>query len=619
MDDATQFQPARGTLVAATLAIAATYFYFLIFTEFALLELAGPIATTDQRVRLLMTVLGMGGIAGSLLAAWRFRLERYPRQLANAFRACGLAAVLALIAQTLPFLLCAVAAAGLALGWLTVTLSAGLRAVVGTRRLGLVAGAGTGLAYAVCNLPPVFTADPRAQTIAAALVVIMAALLGAWLLPEEPSVSPRIDYKPAGVALWVAVFLALVWVDSAGFYVIQHTPELRAATWSGNGQLLANALAHLAGAVVAGVVLDRGGQGRIVAVALAGLVAACLLLQISGVGPGVIYAGAVSLYSTALVYYPARGGRRWTVGVVFAISGWLGSAMGIGMAQQLNRVPPGLLIAAGVVVGGALWLRRRMAGSGALALLAVAGTALDGAPRLGAEDSELLVARGRAVYVSEGCIHCHSQYVRPQVPSDVERWGPAQPLGRTLAEQPPLPGNRRQGPDLADVGNRRTPEWNRLHLLAPRAVTPGSRMPGYAYLFRGDDSRGDALVAYLASLGAEMTAARQARVATWAPSPPGGALAPAKSTRLFTQLCVNCHGEGGRGDGILAGRLSVRPPDWTEEPWRHVPPGAEPGKAVARIIKFGLPGSPMAGHEYLSDAEVIGLARHVLSLHHDRG
>ena len=82
----------------------------------------------------------MGGIAGSLLAAWRFRLELYPRQLANAFRGCGLAAVLALIAQTLSFLLLAAAAVGLALGWLTVTLSAGLRATVGTRRLGLDSG-----------------------------------------------------------------------------------------------------------------------------------------------------------------------------------------------------------------------------------------------------------------------------------------------------------------------------------------------------------------------------------------------------------------------------------------------------------------------------------------------
>lgn len=32
------------------------------------------------------------------------------------------------------------------------------------------------------------------------------------------------------------------------------------------------------------------------------------------------------------------------------------------------------------------------------------------------------VALGRQVYISEGCIHCHSQFVRP-VGADVMLWG----------------------------------------------------------------------------------------------------------------------------------------------------------------------------------------------------
>ena len=39
---------------------------------------------------------------------------------------------------------------------------------------------------------------------------------------------------------------------------------------------------------------------------------------------------------------------------------------------------------------------------------------------------------------------------------------------------------------------------------------------------------------------------------------------------------------------------------------------------MARIIRFGLPGSSMAGQEELSDAEVAGLAAHVLALHAGR-
>ena len=112
-----------------------------------------------------------------------------------------------------------------------------------------------------------------------------------------------------------------------------------------------------------------------------------------------------------------------------------------------------------------------------------------------------LIRRGREVYIAEGCIHCHSQYVRPGT-ADEDRWGPARPLPEIERQRPPLFGNRRQGPDLQNVGARRTAEWQRLHLQSPRAVTPGSRMPSYAHLFgSGPASDGEALLAYLASLG----------------------------------------------------------------------------------------------------------------------
>ena len=219
-----------------------------------------------------------------------------------------------------------------------------------------------------------------------------------------------------------------------------------------------------------------------------------------------------------------------------------------------------------------------------------------------------VIARGREVFVGEGCIHCHSQFVRPGT-KDVLLWGPEKPLAESLAAVPPLLGNRRQGPDLTQVGNRRSEEWNRWHLIAPRVVSPGSRMPSYAHLFREGDGRGEALVAYLASLGAETVEARAVQVAGWKPA--GGVVADvAKGGRLFAGLCVNCHGPGGRGDGVLAKGLSVRPPDWVREGARRA--GDE--EAVARIIKFGIQGSVMAGHEYLGDDEVVSLARYVRSL-----
>jgi cbb3-type cytochrome oxidase cytochrome c subunit len=98
--------------------------------------------------------------------------------------------------------------------------------------------------------------------------------------------------------------------------------------------------------------------------------------------------------------------------------------------------------------------------------------------------------------------------VRPGARDEV-RWGPARPLAEALAQNPPLLGNRRQGPDLQNVGQRRDRAWNRAHLVAPRALSPGSRMPAYGHLFAGDAARGEALLDYLASLGRESGAGVQ--------------------------------------------------------------------------------------------------------------
>ena len=112
------------------------------------------------------------------------------------------------------------------------------------------------------------------------------------------------------------------------------------------------------------------------------------------------------------------------------------------------------------------------------------------------------IALGRSVYIAEGCIHCHSQYVRPEgVGRDTEFWGPPTRPEDALAQRPVLIGNRRQGPDLANVGLRRQRDWNRLHLINPGLIVPGSRMPSFAHLFEpGQEERGEALLDYLDSL-----------------------------------------------------------------------------------------------------------------------
>jgi cytochrome c oxidase cbb3-type subunit 2 len=217
------------------------------------------------------------------------------------------------------------------------------------------------------------------------------------------------------------------------------------------------------------------------------------------------------------------------------------------------------------------------------------------------------------VYIREGCTACHSQFVR-MVDADVVRWGPRRPPEEALAQEPPLIGYRRRGPDLQNVAARRTREWNRLHLVAPRDLAPGSRMPAYGHLFSGGSGDGEALLAYLDSLGADAGPDRWGTARQWRPAARRRAILPDEQARLFAQWCAPCHGDGGRGDGPLATHLLLRPRDLAGEPWRFVPAGEDEALALARLIKFGAPGTAMAGREYLPDDEIAALAAYVQAL-----
>ena len=88
---------------------------------------------------------------------------------------------------------------------------------------------------------------------------------------------------------------------------------------------------------------------------------------------------------------------------------------------------------------------------------------------------------GRDVYVAEGCYNCHSQMIRP-FRSETERYGPFTTAGETVYDRPFQFGSKRTGPDLARVGGRYSDDWQRLHLIDPRALVPESNMPAYPWL-----------------------------------------------------------------------------------------------------------------------------------------
>jgi cytochrome c oxidase cbb3-type subunit 2 len=103
---------------------------------------------------------------------------------------------------------------------------------------------------------------------------------------------------------------------------------------------------------------------------------------------------------------------------------------------------------------------------------------------------------GKLVYISEGCVGCHSQQVRnvemdkmfgsrPGMAADYAN------IGRTSIWQntATLMGTERTGPDLTDVGNRQpSKDWNLMHLFNPRAVVTQSIMPSYQWLFEIKES-----------------------------------------------------------------------------------------------------------------------------------
>jgi cytochrome c oxidase cbb3-type subunit 2 len=220
---------------------------------------------------------------------------------------------------------------------------------------------------------------------------------------------------------------------------------------------------------------------------------------------------------------------------------------------------------------------------------------------------------GEAVYMAEGCIHCHSQYVRPGE-ADMTRYGPASkpPLHST---ENVLIGNRRQGPDLSHLGLRRSRSWNRTHLIDPQALSTGSRMPSYAYLFDGDESRGEALLDYLDSLGSSDAFGWNEIQHAWSPPDTVGDFD--RGHTAFMALCAQCHGRSAHGDGPVAGKFDRSPTNLRGGPFRYLPDGLPPElrrNRLARIVKFGLSGSPMPGHEYLDNDTIADLVNYVESL-----
>ena len=97
---------------------------------------------------------------------------------------------------------------------------------------------------------------------------------------------------------------------------------------------------------------------------------------------------------------------------------------------------------------------------------------------------------GKDIYVREGCYLCHSQMIRA-LRFETQRYGHYSTAEESVYDRPFQWGSKRTGPDLARVGGKYSDDWQRMHLMDPRAVVPESNMPGYKWLasesIDGDD------------------------------------------------------------------------------------------------------------------------------------
>lgn len=113
------------------------------------------------------------------------------------------------------------------------------------------------------------------------------------------------------------------------------------------------------------------------------------------------------------------------------------------------------------------------------------------APLPGAEPLSADARKGKAIFIAEGCVACHTQQVRNV---DMDKvWGERPGIAADYAgirrtdfwrNTATLMGTERTGPDLTNIGVRQpSPDWHLTHLFNPRIVVKESVMPAYPWLF----------------------------------------------------------------------------------------------------------------------------------------
>ncbi|MCX5883238.1 MAG: cbb3-type cytochrome c oxidase subunit II [Deltaproteobacteria bacterium] len=220
---------------------------------------------------------------------------------------------------------------------------------------------------------------------------------------------------------------------------------------------------------------------------------------------------------------------------------------------------------------------------------------------------------GRAIYIANGCVYCHTQSIRSiDWDQGAERIAQA---GDYVADQPILLGSERTGVDLSQEGGEHPDDWHMVHFTNPRYTRPNSIMPRFEYLGKDDISR---LTRYVQSLGGKSADHRTARQDFWKAQlttayefgpvqnvkwlsdhiPEGWRVIPnpyptsdaglARGRKIYQDFCLGCHSPIGDGMGPAQPYLYPPPLNFTILKGREIS-----GGILYYQIMNGITGSAM--------------------------
>lgn len=166
----------------------------------------------------------------------------------------------------------------------------------------------------------------------------------------------------------------------------------------------------------------------------------------------------------------------------------------------------------------------------------------------------------------------------------------------------------RIGPDLSNVGSRRSTEFIRAVLVDPQARNPNSVMPRIP-LTRATR---ELLVTYLAERGGSASGSASPEPVGDRSAAPVTVAAPRETYQRF---CAACHGAEGRGDGPNARYLPVRPTAHADSGYMSSRPDDVLYDAIAAggYVMNRSNRMPAFGHT-LSSETIRGLVRYLREL-----